>query len=121
MRTPQLGRLLIPEHDGNHESRLPFLPRGEQNGLGSAISRSDRMAVGVGSRRSGVSGLLFQRGSSYRAFLTQRDSGSNVTFLKALLALTFMFFKEGRILNYENALNASANSDYDQDKPQRGT
>lgn len=76
-------------------------PWGEQNGLGSAISRSDRMAVGVGSRRSGVTGLLFQRGSSYRAFLTQRDSGSDVTFLRALLTLTFMFFKAGRILNYE--------------------
>lgn len=57
----------------------------------------------MGSRRRGVTALLFQRGSSYRAFLTQRDSGSNVTFLRAVLTLTFMFFKAGRILHYENA------------------
>lgn len=79
------------------------------------------MVVGVGSRRRGVTGLLFQRGSSYRAFLTQRDSGSNVTFHRAPLTLTFVFFRAGRILNKENALDASVNSDYDQDNLRRGT
>lgn len=75
----------------------------------------------VGSRRGGVTGLLFQRGSSYGAFFTQRDSGSNVTFHRALLTLTFMLFQAGGILNYENAPNASTNGDYDQDNPRRGT
>lgn len=65
----------------------------EMNGLDSAINRCDRLGEvgGEAVEESGVSSLLFQRGSSCREFLTLGDLGSNVTFLSALLTLRFRF------------------------------